>query len=206
MSRRGEKTRARILEAAQAAVLDRGFSATSVDDVQKAAGISRGTFFYHFPTKAAVSKAILAEHAKTDAAITDQIRDEAEQLVNDPGQQLVVMIGLLEKLFDQMDTEYSGCLFASYAYEAGLFDEETHLLVQNAIDHWRAVIEAKVVEAIDVRPPRIPITPREAADQTWLVLQGAFIMAKVEHSNQLIVDQLRLLKNQYELIFCSATG
>ena len=46
MTRNAAATREKILDAARRQVLTRGFSATTVDDIQEAAGISRGTFFY----------------------------------------------------------------------------------------------------------------------------------------------------------------
>ena len=51
-ARRRESRRA-LQAAATELVRDRGFAAVTVDDVAAAAGVSRRTFFNHFPTKAA---------------------------------------------------------------------------------------------------------------------------------------------------------
>ena len=45
-------TRERILDAAQQLVMERGFSATTVDAILEAAGSSKGAFFHHFASKA----------------------------------------------------------------------------------------------------------------------------------------------------------
>ncbi len=47
-----------------------GFAATSVDVIQEAAGISRGTFFYHFPSKDALTRAFIERYARQDHELT----------------------------------------------------------------------------------------------------------------------------------------
>jgi AcrR family transcriptional regulator len=49
---RRSATRARLLEAAAACLLEHGYAATSVGQVQERAGLARGTLLHHFPTKA----------------------------------------------------------------------------------------------------------------------------------------------------------
>ena len=49
--RKGAATRERILEIAEAAVLAKGFGATSIDEVIVEAGITKSGFFYHFRDK-----------------------------------------------------------------------------------------------------------------------------------------------------------
>ena len=58
-----EATRRRILDAAQAQFLERGYHATSVDDVVRASGLSKGGFYFHFPSKDAVFEALYDELA-----------------------------------------------------------------------------------------------------------------------------------------------
>jgi AcrR family transcriptional regulator len=44
-------TRAKLLDAAAACLLERGYAATTVGEVQERAGVARGTLLHHFPTK-----------------------------------------------------------------------------------------------------------------------------------------------------------
>jgi AcrR family transcriptional regulator len=48
---RGEETRSRILDAASDCFSRGGYDATSVADICQAAGVTKGAFYYHFPTK-----------------------------------------------------------------------------------------------------------------------------------------------------------
>ncbi len=53
MQTRSEETRARILDAALKLFAQSGYEAASVDDICAAAGVSKGAFYHHFPTKQA---------------------------------------------------------------------------------------------------------------------------------------------------------
>ncbi|MHC4966966.1 MAG: TetR/AcrR family transcriptional regulator, partial [Planctomycetota bacterium] len=56
-----EKTRQRILVAAQRLFSTAGFDQTSTRDLSSAAGIATGTLFNYFPTKESLALAIVAD-------------------------------------------------------------------------------------------------------------------------------------------------
>lgn len=60
---RRDERRAQILGAAAAAFVDRGFSATSIDDVAAAAGITKVIVYRHFEGKAELYRAVLDQVA-----------------------------------------------------------------------------------------------------------------------------------------------
>ena len=48
---RGEATRSRLLEAAEAEIAEKGFSRASVSSITRRAGVGQGTFYLYFPSK-----------------------------------------------------------------------------------------------------------------------------------------------------------
>jgi AcrR family transcriptional regulator len=57
--KRAEETRGRILDAAVRKFAIAGYDAASVDDICIEAGVSKGGFYHHFPTKQAVFLALM---------------------------------------------------------------------------------------------------------------------------------------------------
>lgn len=70
-------TRGRLLAAAVDCLLERGYAATTVAEVQERAGLARGTLLHHFPTKAALMVAA-TDHLATERI--DRFRREAERI------------------------------------------------------------------------------------------------------------------------------
>ena len=60
--------RTRLLEAARDVIRTQGFAATTVDDLCKAAGVTKGAFFHHFENKEALGVAAAAYWAETTSA------------------------------------------------------------------------------------------------------------------------------------------
>ena len=51
MMKKSEQTRGRLLEAALRVISRKGYSAATVDEIVKEAGVSKGVAYYHFKSK-----------------------------------------------------------------------------------------------------------------------------------------------------------
>jgi TetR/AcrR family transcriptional repressor of nem operon len=132
MPRDGTATRTAIMDSAEALILEHGFAATSVDRVIEGAGITKGAFFYHFKTKAELAHALVERYAALDSGHLERNLERAEQLSRDPLQQVLLFVGLFKEAAAELSEPYPGCLFASYCYEAQLFDAATLKIVDQA--------------------------------------------------------------------------
>jgi AcrR family transcriptional regulator len=56
---RSEETRTRLLAVSEELFAQRGYDAASVSDICAAAGLSKGAFYHHFPSKLALFQALL---------------------------------------------------------------------------------------------------------------------------------------------------
>ena len=67
---KGGETRRRIVEAARAAFGDRGYGATSMNDLIAAAGVTKGGFYFHFASKRDVAvEVVKADQARLQAEV-----------------------------------------------------------------------------------------------------------------------------------------
>ncbi|MBB1025392.1 MULTISPECIES: TetR/AcrR family transcriptional regulator [unclassified Dietzia] len=58
---RSAATRSKLLEAAYESLLDRGYGATTVGEVQNRAGVARGTLLHHFPTRGSLMAGVVED-------------------------------------------------------------------------------------------------------------------------------------------------
>lgn len=58
-TRRRDETRRKIFEAAVGLIAERGFTATTVDEIAERAGVAKGTVFYNFESKTALYEELL---------------------------------------------------------------------------------------------------------------------------------------------------
>ena len=108
MPRDGTRTPNRIMDAAQQMVLDVGLSGTSVEKVIDRAGVTKGTFFYHFKTKHDLAAALIERYASEDEHHFTDAMDKAEQLARDPLQQLLIFVGLFIEMTGQLEEPFPG--------------------------------------------------------------------------------------------------
>lgn len=205
MPRDGSATRTRIMDAAQALILDHGFAATSVDAVVQRAGVTKGAFFHHFESKTELAHALIERYAAGDAASLETTMERAERLSGDPLQQLLLFVGLSAEAMDELDGgPPPGCLFASYCYEAQLFDAHTHGVIRRATAHWRERLGAKIREAAAVHPPRLAVDLDALADMLWVIFEGAFILSRTTKDPKAVAAQVRQYRSYLELLFGGA--
>lgn len=72
-----EETRRKLYETALASFRARGVGATSIEEIAAAAGVSRGTFYFHYPTKEDVLLQLLQESQQGMAEQLDELPDAA---------------------------------------------------------------------------------------------------------------------------------
>jgi TetR/AcrR family transcriptional repressor of nem operon len=204
MPRDGTATRTAIMDSAEALILEHGFAATSVDRVIEGAGITKGAFFYHFKTKAELAHALVERYAALDSGHLERNLERAEQLSRDPLQQVLLFVGLFKEAAAELSEPYPGCLFASYCYEAQLFDAATLKIVDQAMRTWRERLGAKLGEVIAERPPRLPATAEGLADMMTVVFEGAFILSKTLKEPGVVAEQLGQYRDYLELLFAPA--
>src|SRR6266540_2358361 len=58
---RGEATRRQILEAAARAFAEHGYSGISLNDIVRESGLTKGAFYFHFPSKEALAIAVFRD-------------------------------------------------------------------------------------------------------------------------------------------------
>jgi len=199
VARDGAKTRTAIMDAAQDLILQQGFAATAIDQIIERIGITKGAFFYHFKSKSDLAHALVERYAAVDAEHLERTLDRAEKLSRDPLQQVLIFVGLLQE--EELMEPFAGCLYASYCYEAQLFDEHTFGVVRSGVQHWRERFRGKLQAVIDRHRPRLPATAEELSGMILAIFEGSFILSRILAEPRYIAEQLGQYRNYLELLF-----
>lgn len=203
MSRTGDSTKDKILNAAEALVMENGYGATSIDKVIGKAGITKGAFFYHFETKTDLAHALVSRFAQTDKSTTDAMIERASKLARDPLHRLLLTIGLFAEMFEQTDSPTQGCLLATFCYESALIDERTSVIISDALMETRRAMRVLLDEGAATAKPRFEINLDDVADMFTVIIEGGFVLERSFQDRGLTARQMRLYQNYVEMLFTS---
>ncbi|RCK44666.1 TetR family transcriptional regulator [Thalassospira profundimaris] len=199
--RKGERTRERILEIASQAVLEKGFGATSIEEIIAEAGLTKSGFFYHFSDKNELARALLQRYIEQDDEILDQVFDRARELVDDPLHQLLAALKMLAEVLEDLPNGHPGCIVAVYCYQERLFDKEVRDLNRHAVLAWRTRFRAILDDIADQYQTTEPVDLEQVADMISTVLEGGIVMSKALNEPRKLADQVMLLRSFLKLLF-----
>ncbi len=199
--RKGEETRARILDTAEAAVLAKGFGATSIDELIAEIGITKSGFFYHFRDKNELARALLERYIENDERIYDEIFGRAHQLADDPLQAFLLGLKLLSETLSDLPNGHPGCLVAVMCTQERAFDREIQEINRQAALAWRRRFGAMFEEIMRVYRPREPLDVGQLADMVSTVLEGGIILSKALKQPESLPQQLLVLRSLVRLLF-----
>jgi len=97
--RRGDDTRARIERAALELFVAEGLAETSIKDIARAAGVSQGALYVHYPSKEALARALFERGFAFAAADLEAAAAAARDV---PGQ----LAGMVRALYERFDADW----------------------------------------------------------------------------------------------------
>jgi TetR/AcrR family transcriptional regulator, transcriptional repressor for nem operon len=164
LTRKGQATRDRIVQAAVELIAARGVAGVSTDDVRKAAGISGSQLYHYFDSKAALIRAVITRQADAPPV---------------PGQPMMGALDNIEALRAWADaaverreeTLASGgeCTLGSLAGELATADEASRADLSRGFLHWQDLL----VEGLGAMRDRGDLRPDADLDELSLALLTA---------------------------------
>ena len=184
----------RLLDAAVDVIRAKGYSATRVEDICAAAGLTKGAFFHHFASKEACALAAAAHFAARADALFDAApyRD-----LPDPAARILGYVDFRKAILQGELPQFT-CLLGTMVQEA----YETHPAIRQACDRYisehadRLVGDLAAAKALYA--PEATWKPESLALYTQAVLQGAFVLAKAKHGPEIAVECLDHLRRYVE--------
>lgn len=201
MTRKGENTRDRILEAAESLIMVNGFAGTSIDDILKSAGLTKGAFFHYFKGKADLARELVEWHARKDLGMFEQFAAQAEAQSDDPLEQTFLFLKAFESHISNSDDPSPGCMYAVYTYESMQFDPSVRDFVADVLRQWTLMYVRKFQDVLDRYKPALPVTARQLAEMVVAIVEGGLVLQRAYGDVRLTARQSEQFRNYLELLF-----
>ncbi|HEV2189300.1 MAG TPA: TetR/AcrR family transcriptional regulator [Stellaceae bacterium] len=196
-TRAPHESKTRLLDAAQRVVREKGYTATTVDDICRAAGVTKGSFFHHFASKDELALAAV-DHWNT---MTEEFfAAAAYRKTEDPLDRLLGYIDFRASILNGAPSAYT-CLLGTLVQET----HTTHPEIRAACDRGMAAHIAELTRDIEAAKqlyaPAATWSAESVGYYIQSVLQGAFIFAKAKQSPDIVRDSLEHLRRYLGLLF-----
>jgi TetR/AcrR family transcriptional regulator, transcriptional repressor for nem operon len=172
LTARGAKTRAKIIAAAADLMYIQGVTATTLDDVLTASGVSKSQLYHHFDGKDALIRAVI-DHV--GQRVIQRERDALGHVSTIPG---------LRRWRDALVQNNAlrhgayGCALGSVASEISDHDDLARQALSQLFTEWQQLLAAALHRLQDngALPPDTPID--QLATGLMAALQGGYMLAK----------------------------
>lgn len=189
--------RVALLDATLAQVRRKGWAATSVDQLCRAVGVTKGAFFHHFESKEALGVAAAQRWTEVTAPLFANApyhrhADPLERILGYLDFRLAIVQGPLEAFT---------CFAGTTVQETFAESEPIRAACGECITGHASSLVADFEAALRRYPPRERVTAQSLALHTQTVLQGGFVLAKAQGHAGPLLDGITHLKRYMQLLF-----
>ena len=190
-------TREKLLDSALELMLENGYSATGVDDVCRAAKVTKGSFFHYFKTKEDLGKAVLDRFYRGMQAFAAQSPHFKK---DDPLERVLGWIDFtIEHSHDPRVAK--GCLLGTFSQELA----QTHEAIRKECDakfgEWTGSLRRDLDDAVVKHRPKGPIDTASLAAYLIAALEGAIILAKAKRDGKPVRETMQHCKAYVASLF-----
>jgi len=175
LTAKGERTRARIVEAAAALIHERGVAATTLEDVKVAASVSGSQLYHYFPDKNDLVQAVIDFQA--DTIVTQNRRALASVNGVEAWRNMIITGATLTQA-------RGGCALGSLGGQLAESDPEARALIAAGFDQWTAALRdgLRSLHADGKLAP--DVDPDALATTLLATLQGGLLLSQVQRSTR----------------------
>ena len=191
------ESKTKFLNAALQVIRAKGYTATRVEDICEAAGLTKGSFFHHFSSKEDLALSA-AEHWNS---MTGGLFAQAPyHFADSPLQRLLAYVDFRKALLRGELPEFT-CFVGTMLQEVYGTHPTIRTACEKSISGHAATLEADIGEAVQQYGGQGNWTPRSLALYTQAVIQGAFILAKAKEGPEVAAECLDHLRRYIEMLF-----
>jgi AcrR family transcriptional regulator len=165
-----------IVYAAMQLFAEKGYGATSVSEILRAADVNAGSLYYVFPGKQDVLLAVLDAYLN---GLHPMLLAPAWKGVADPIERVFALLARYRESLVSTGCTY-GCPIGSIALELHEPDPPVRILLAKNFENWVSAIEQCFIEAGDRLPPGVD--RRGLATLALAVMEGGVMVSRTDRS------------------------
>jgi TetR/AcrR family transcriptional repressor of nem operon len=189
-SRKTAETRSKLLDAARDVIRAKGYTATTVDDICAAAGVTKGAFFHHFASKEELGIAAIGRFGEVAAGLFGAAPYNAYP---DPRDRVLGYVDFRTSMLRGEIAQYT-CLIGTTVQEVYATHPALRVACEQGLSEHVAALTRDIEAAKQRYAPDAPWSAESVGYFIQAVLQGAFIFAKAKQNPDVAVASLGHLR------------
>jgi TetR/AcrR family transcriptional repressor of nem operon len=174
------ETRETLCRAGVAALTEKGFSATGIDEILKSVGVPKGSFYHFFASKEAYGSELITLYARYFVRKLDRfLLDESLT----PLKRIEAFCEEAERGMQRFDFR-RGCLVGNLGQEMGALPESFQAQLTDVLLDWQARFERCLEEAKAAGEIASNADCARWAAFFWIGWEGAVLRAKLERNGE----------------------
>jgi len=190
-------TRTRLLDAAMRLIRERGYNATTVDDLCAAAGVTKGAFFHYFKSKEDLA---IDTVSYWSVGSKNMFAESSYHQLKDPLDRIFGYIDLRAELLRGTIVQFS-CLIGTITQEVYQTNPRIREACYVALSETVDDLEIDIAAALELYRVGGGVSARSLATHIQTVLQGAFIFAKAKDDPEAAMECIDHLRRYFEFLF-----
>ncbi|MDO5623592.1 MAG: TetR/AcrR family transcriptional regulator [Pseudomonadota bacterium] len=174
------ETRELLLRAGLAALTEKGFASTGLEEILGSAGVPKGSFYHYFDSKEAYGFELIERYGAFFARKLDRHLGNRQL---SPLSRLRAFVadatnGMARHGFRR------GCLIGNLGQEMGALPESFRLRLISTFENWQARVASCLLDAQNAGELAADADTAQLAAVFWMGWEGAVLRAKLEQSAQ----------------------
>jgi TetR/AcrR family transcriptional repressor of nem operon len=190
---KGEKTRRRIVGHATLLMYEKGYAKTTIDDVIAAAGVTKGSFYFHFSSKEELGYAVIESASNF---ILGSMRESLDRQDLGPQERIETMLRGVQGIVEAADCS-RGCILGNLALETSNTNDVFRERIAQAFRDWSQLIasELEQMKREGELPPDFNCT--RYANFAISALEGGIMISKVTLDPAPMRNSVALILGQF---------
>ncbi len=191
---KSQKTRRRIIGYATQLVHRQGLKNTTIDEIVNAAGITKGSFYFHFASKEELGYAVIDSASAYVLGGLEQLAQDASLA---PAQRLEAMLELIRRAVEENNCE-SGCILGNLALEMSDLHAGYRRRLSEVFDTWAGLFRGPLEEMQQTGELGPELDVADFARHALVVLEGGIMLAKVKRDPAPLQAETKRLLGELE--------